>query len=199
MCDGGHLSKELANEIIRRASILFRKEANLIRLNGKVTIVGDIHGQFYDLCGMMSKLYKEFGDGIKKYLFLGDYVDRGPYGPEVCLYLLSLKIRFPNDIFMLRGNHESREMTQQFNFRDQCLSEYDEDFYDRLMDCFDLLPVTALTNGEYLCMHGGISEYLTSLKSINDIDRKVEPPYEGLLCDLLWADPAEIFNCHTDW
>ena len=188
--EGGHLSKELASEIISRAAAIFAKEPNLVRLEGRVTIVGDVHGQFYDLVAMLRKL-DAVGKAGHKVLFMGDYVDRGPYGPEVVLMLLTLKIRYPNDIVMLRGNHESREMTQQFNFYEQCLREYDADFYDQLMDTFDLLPISALACGQYLAMHGGISQHLSSLQSINEIDRRMEPPDEGLLCDLLWADPAE--------
>ena len=130
---------------------------------------------------------------------MGDYVDRGPYGPEVTLYLFALKIKYPNDIVMLRGNHESREMTQQFNFYDQMLAEYDVDLYDMLMDAFDWLPLACLVCGQYLCMHGGISQHMTSLQSINAIDRRMEPPEDGLLCDMLWSDPADSKKCNKDW
>ena len=108
--EGGRLSKELVSEIYSRAGAILAKEPNLCRLDGKVTIVGDTHGQFYDLVAMLRKLDKV---GVKnnKILFMGDYVDRGPYGPEVSIYIMTLKIRYPNDIVLLRGNHESREMT----------------------------------------------------------------------------------------
>ena len=129
-----------------RAGAIFKNEPNLMRVDGKVTIVGDIHGQFYDLCNMLKKL-DAIGQQDMKVLFLGDYVDRGPYGPEVMLYLLSLKIKYPEKIIMLRGNHESCEMTQQFNFYDQCLSEYDNSFYDMMTDLFDLLPIAAVACG----------------------------------------------------
>ena len=98
---------------------------------------------------------------------------------------------------MLRGNHESREMTEMFNFREQCIQMYDEEFYEKVMEAFDLLPVSAIVNGQYLCMHGGISDVLTSLEAINGIDRKQEPPDQDcLLVDLLWADPTR--NRETD-
>ena len=90
-------------------------------------------------------------------------------------------------------------MTQQFNFYDQCLQEYDVEVYDWLMDLFDLLPISALVCGQYICMHGGISAELTSLSAINKIDRRQEPPDDGLLCDLLWADPAEAKHCGKDY
>ena len=110
---GGKFSKELVREVIGRAGAIMLKEPNLIKIEGKVTIVGDVHGQFYDLCAMLRKV-DQIGEANpdNKLLFLGDYVDRGPYGPEVTLYLLTLKIRYPDQVILLRGNHESREMTQ---------------------------------------------------------------------------------------
>jgi serine/threonine-protein phosphatase 2B catalytic subunit len=99
----------------------------------------------------------------QKILFLGDYVDRGNYGPEVVAYLFSLKLKNPNDIFLLRGNHESRDMAEAFNFRQQCLMLYDEQVYEEYMDTFDNLPIASIVNGLYLTMHGGISQRLTSI------------------------------------
>ena len=125
-------------------------------------------------------------------LFLGDYVDRGAFGVEIVLLLLTLKQCFPQTILLLRGNHETRNMTEMFNFREECIDKYDEEFYDIAMETFDRLPIAATVNGEYLCMHGGVSKILTSLSAIDRIDRKLEPPdEESLLNDLLWADPAE--------
>ena len=134
-----------------------------------------------------------------KVLFLGDYVDRGEYGPEVVSYLLSLKVKFPNEVFMLRGNHECREMTSSYNFREQCVSMFDVEVYDAFMDLFDCLPLACVVNGSYLCMHGGISSQMKSLESINQIDRQREPSEEGLMTDLLWADPASTKKCSKDF
>ena len=126
-----------------------------------------------------------------KILFLGDYVDRGNYGPEVAAFLFCLKLSAPNDVFLLRGNHESRDMTEAFNFRDQVLMLYDEETYEEYMETFDMLPLSSIVNGLYLCMHGGISHRLTSTEEINTVERRMEPPDDSLLADLLWADPAK--------
>ena len=141
----GRISKELFCELIVKAAPILGNEPNLVRLEGKVVIVGDIHGQFFDLVAMLRKLSKP-GEKNTKVLFMGDYVDRGEYGPEVIIYLLALKIRYPNDVYLLRGNHESRDMTQMFNFREQVLSFYDQDMYERIMDLFDHLPIAATVN-----------------------------------------------------
>jgi len=148
------------------ASEVLGKEPNLLRLEGKVVIVGDIHGQFYDLVAMLRKLSQP-GHKNTKILFMGDYVDREEYGPEVVIYLLALKLKFPKDVFMLRGNHESRDMTNMFNFRDQIIQHYDQEMYDIVMDLFDNIPIAAAVNGQYLSMHGGISEKVTSVEAIN--------------------------------
>lgn len=95
---------------------------------------------------------------------------------------------------MIRGNHETRGMTEHFSFRNEVLDKLrDASIYDMFMECFDQLPIAAEIfadkSGNYLCMHGGISPNMRSKKDIDNINRKVEPPMQGLFCDLLWSDP----------
>jgi len=92
---------------------------------------------------------------------------------------------------MLRGNHESRSMTEHFTFRDECLNKFDEEVYEAFMDLFDTLPLAVEVNDDYLCVHGGISPDLGNVNEINKINRFIEPPLAGMLCDLLWSDPAD--------
>ena len=198
----GNLTKECAHEILKRAAPMLGAEPNLLRIDGKVTILGDVHGQFYSLHDMLKSSQLSLEEPNAKLLFLGDYVDRGVYGPEIVILLFTLKIKYPNRIFLMRGNHESREMTEMFNFRDQCLDLYDEEFYDTVMDAFDQLPVSAIVNGKYLCMHGGISNLLTDIDDINQFNRKIEPTGSeevSLLTDLLWSDPAKKSEMETDF
>lgn len=124
-------------------------------------------------------------------MFLGDYVDRGSMSLEVTAYLLALKISYPKNVHMLRGNHESRSMTEHFTFRSECLDKYDEEVYEAFMELFDSLPLAVDVNNDYLCVHGGISPHLNKATDIDKINRYVEPPLEGLLCDLLWSDPCD--------
>lgn len=126
-------------------------------------MVGDVHGQFYDFV----KLLEVGGNPTKtKYLFLGDYVDRGSFSCEVVLLLYSLKLNFPKTIYMLRGNHECRQMTQFFNFRAECIHKYDQETYELFMESFDALPIACLVNDKFLALHGGLSP---ELKTINDL------------------------------
>ncbi|CAG9329083.1 unnamed protein product [Blepharisma stoltei] len=182
----GKLHKSDLIQIIESASSIFRSEPNLLWLRDPIIIVGDIHGQFYDLLKMF-----EIGGSPKvtKYLFLGDYVDRGVFSTEVIILLYSLKVRYPDKIYMLRGNHESRNMTSYFNFRSECITKYDLDAYDRIMESFDLLPLSSLINEKFIALHGGISPRLAAIEDIGDINRFREPPKDGIFCDILWSDP----------
>ena len=101
--------------------------------------------------------------GNLNYLFMGDYVDRGIYGLEVCILLFAIKLNFPSKIVLLRGNHESRNMTETFTFRAEVLMKYDQQVYDHFMEVFDAMPIAAQVAKKYLAMHGGISPQLEKL------------------------------------
>lgn len=166
-------------------------EPNVVQVSCPVTVCGDIHGQFYDLI----KLITVGGDpSTRNYLFLGDYVDRGDFSIETVILLFCFKITYPLTFFLLRGNHESRMLTQHFSFKDEVFTKYSERLYDGLMDVFDALPLAAILNGQFFCVHAGISPEIESLDDLNAINRFTEPPNSGLFCDLLWSDPCEEFN-----
>ena len=110
--------------MLNHAAKILDSEPNLLRVDGKVTIIGDIHGQFYDFYQMLEKQKPKTKS--EKMLFLGDYVDRGAWGPQVMLMLLILKVNNPQNILCLRGNHETREVTEMYGFREQVLDMYDE-------------------------------------------------------------------------
>lgn len=184
----GRLEKRDVLEIVQRAMELFRKEPNMLHLQDPITVCGDIHGQFYDLV----KLFEIGGDPSgMQYLFLGDYVDRGCFAVEVCLYLFSFKICYPKTFFMLRGNHECRHLTSYFNFKRECLYKYDSEVYEAFMSAFDCLPLACILNHRFLCIHGGLSPDVATVSDIEAINRFREPPPSGPMCDLLWADPIE--------
>eukprot|EP00929_Paragymnodinium_shiwhaense_P019995 TRINITY_DN13463_c0_g1_i1.p1 TRINITY_DN13463_c0_g1~~TRINITY_DN13463_c0_g1_i1.p1 ORF type:complete len:574 (-),score=139.59 TRINITY_DN13463_c0_g1_i1:286-2007(-) len=184
----GALSQELLFDLIEKAADLFDREPNQLKLEDPITVVGDIHGQFWDLM----KLFEVGGPpGDTHYLFLGDYVDRGSFSIEVTAYLFACKIRYPRKVYMLRGNHECRQMTSFFNFREECEYKYDLGIYNAFMEAFDTLPLCATINGKYFAVHGGVSPDLTKLNELSNIDRMQEPPRDGVMCDLIWADPND--------
>lgn len=139
-------------------------EPNLAQIDEPICVVGDLHGQYFDMLNMIQKAGEP---GSINYLFLGDYVDRGILGIEVVLFLISLKLNEPKTVVLLRGNHESRNMTEAFTFREEVLERFDLEVYDLFMETFDALPVAALIAKKYLAMHGGISPDLQKLEQIN--------------------------------
>jgi len=182
-------------KLISLATDLFVEEDNILLVDSPVTICGDIHGKFYD----MFKLFDNGGDPKETtYLFLGDYVDRGYFSMEVIILLYAYKVYYPKTILLLRGNHECRHLTEFFTFKEECSVKYDEDIYNHIMDSFDALPLVAIVNKQFFCVHGGISPELKSLDDINNIHRMMEPPPSGPLCDLLWADPMDYFGPNVD-
>lgn len=170
------------------------REPNVAELNGEIAIVGDIHGQFFDMISMLEELIPKLEDNNSDFgiLFLGDYVDRGMRGVEVLMFLMALKINFPKKVTLLRGNHESREMTSSFSFRQECLSKYDMEVYESFCELFDSMLCMAVVNGLYLCMHAGISPEMFEVSDVNHkVDRFQEPPSFGLQCDIMWSDPCD--------
>lgn len=140
-------------------------------------------------------MLEKAGDpGKVNFLFMGDYVDRGIFGVEVVLFLYAMKLVFKETFCLLRGNHESLNMTQHFTFRQECIDKYDQEVYEMILVSFNSLPIAAIADEKYFVMHGGISPELKKLDQINKIDRFIEPPMKGLMCDLLWSDPFDDKN-----
>ena len=184
----GFLTKSDIIEIINLYKDIIKNEPNIIKLKDPLTVVGDLHGQFYDL---MKCLEVGGNPGNTQYLFLGDYLDRGSFSIEILLLLFSLKINYKNSIYMLRGNHECRQMTNNFNFKKECEIKYDSEIYNLFMDTFDCLPIACTINDKFIAIHGGISPDLRKIEDLNSIKRFQEPPKSGLMCDILWSDPIE--------
>lgn len=151
--------------------------------------MGDLHGQLRDLLHVMAHA----GTPPKqKYLFLGDYVDRGNFGVETTLLLLAMKLQYPYCVFLLRGNHESRSVTNTYGFRHECLVKYDQEIFESFMELFLELPLAAIINETYFVVHGGLSPSLNSPKELVDMPKvREEIPNSGMLCDLMWADPKD--------
>lgn len=161
---------------------------NIMHLQAPCTMVGDIHGQYHDLL----EIFKIGGTPpTTNYLFLGDYVDRGYYSVETILLLIALKLRYPDRVFLIRGNHELRTITTNYGFYTEVLRKYEGSLkvWHYITDLFDYLPLGATIGGKIFATHGGLSPSCQLLDHIRAIDRFKEVPHEGLMADLVWSDP----------
>ncbi|KAA6394551.1 MAG: putative Serine/threonine-protein phosphatase PP-X isozyme 2 [Streblomastix strix] len=184
------LKEAEVKQLTGKAREILIEESNVQRVDAPVTVCGDIHGQFYDL----KELFIVGGEcPDTNYLFMGDFVDRGFFSVETFLLLLALKVRYPDRITLIRGNHESRQITQVYGFYDECLRKYGSvNVWRHCTEIFDYLSLSAIVEDKIFCVHGGLSPSLTSLDQVRVIDRKQEVPHDGSMCDLLWSDPDDI-------
>lgn len=180
------VSKKELKWLCHQAKAIFKSQPVFLELLPPVTICGDIHGQFTDLLRIFSV---PRSPEVTNYLFLGDYVDRGPSSLNTIALLFAYKIKYPNNFFMLRGNHEIADTNECYGFYEECERVFPEStIWDKFNDCFDWMPISALIDGRILCVHGGISPDLSSLDQLKSIER----PNDGcgkFVEDLLWSDP----------
>ena len=187
-------SEEALNYLIDHARNLIANEPMLVEVAAPINVCGDIHGQLHDL-----QVLLDVGPPpTNRFLFLGDYVDRGKFGIECISVLLRLKMKYPDKVYLLRGNHESSAIARQYGFFDECKRRYKNGLklFKKFTDLFSYLPIAAVIEGRALCMHGGISSELQSLDQIRNLARPYEVPESGLVADILWSDPSED---HLGW
>lgn len=199
------LAESVIEAICAKTKELLMKESNVVHIKAPVTVVGDIHGQFFDLI----EIFKIGGPcPDTNYLFLGelaaslcgeispdiaragDYVDRGLFSVETISLLVCLKLRYPHRVNLIRGNHESRGVTQSYGFYTECSRKYgNANVWHYFTDMFDFLTLSVVINDQIFCVHGGLSPSIHSIDQIKIIDRFREIPHEGPMADLVWSDP----------
>ena len=179
--------------ICQRARECLLSQPALLELDAPVKIVGDVHGQYTDLI----RMFEMCGfPPSSNYLFLGDYVDRGKQSLETILLLLCYKLKYPENFFLLRGNHECANVTRVYGFYDECKRRCNVKIWKTFIDCFNTLPIASIVAGKIFCVHGGLSPALSHMDDIRNIARPTDVPDYGLLNDLLWSDPADM---EQDW
>jgi len=209
--DGGFpMQRSYIEMLCERVEPILRNEETLVSVRAPVKVFGDIHGQFGDLMSF----FREYGSPSTtapggdlsqyNYLFLGDYVDRGSHSLETVILLLALKVRHPEKVYLLRGNHESEETNSSYGFLDECEERLGEEegrkVWMRLNQVFCWLPPAAVVDNQILAVHGGIGTNIVGLQDIRNAARGTSCMDGGqVLIDLMWSDPAEhdcIEGCH---
>ena len=185
-CLPEHTIKELCDKV---KEILI-EESNVQPVSAPVIVCGDIHGQFFDLL----ELFQTGGEiPSARYVFLGDYVDRGFNSVETLVLLLCLKLKYPGHITLLRGNHESRQISFSYGFYEEIQHKYgNTNPWNYFMEVFDYMSIAAIIEGKVFCIHGGLSPSISTVDQIRLLNRKMEIPHEGPFCDLMWSDPDDI-------
>ncbi|KAM7276782.1 hypothetical protein ACFE04_018648 [Oxalis oulophora] len=186
-------------ELCYAAEQIFMQEPTVLQLKAPVKVFGDLHGQFGDLM----RLFDEYGFPSTAgdityidYLFLGDYVDRGQHSLETIALLLALKIEYPENVHLIRGNHEAADINALFGFRLECIERMGENdgiwAWTRFNQLFNYLPLAALIEKKIICMHGGIGRSINSVEQIEKLERPITMDAGSIiLMDLLWSDPTE--------
>lgn len=173
-----------------RLKDLLYEESNVQPVSAPVTVAGDLHGQFYDVL----ELLRIGGEPpATNYIFIGDFVDRGHHSVETIQLLFLLKIKYPSHVTLLRGNHETRQISFTYGFYEEINVKYgNSNAWNYCVDVFDHLPISAIIEDRIFCIHGGLSPEIKCIDQIRLIDRKMEIPHEGPFSDLMWSDPDNI-------
>ncbi|KAI3408173.1 hypothetical protein GPALN_012021 [Globodera pallida] len=190
-------------QLCRAAKEVLKKKTSLAEIEPPIFLFGDVHGQYSDVLRMFNKIGYPTGD--KKYMFIGDFVDRGNQSLEVAVLLMSYMVKYADTFVLLRGNHEVASANTKYGFKTEIESRYGEaegkDIHRRFNKAFALLPFAGLVGNKILCMHGGISPRINSLQQLRNLNRSIidRLPDDTAEKDLLWADPNEnitgiIFN-----
>ena len=181
------------NVIIKICDIvidIFKNEPNILNITAPINVFGDIHGQFSDMIHFLEMT------GLppnQNFLFMGDYVDRGANSIEVCILLFVLKIMYPDNIQVLRGNHECPEVNKLYGFYSECEDRFGSDaklVFNKINQVLISLPLCAIINEKIFCVHGGISPRINKLSDITSVNRFCNIPDSGILCDMMWSDPS---------
>jgi diadenosine tetraphosphatase ApaH/serine/threonine PP2A family protein phosphatase len=191
--EGNHLPETVIVALMHTLQDILYQEPNVLELPVPITVCGDIHGQIFDLFQLFEISGHLTDETTIEYLFLGDYVDRGYYSLETFGLLAALKVKYPSRVFLLRGNHESRQVNHMYGLYSDCMQVYGHiGVWTLCNEVFDLLPITAVIAKAVFCVHGGLSKNVDFVEQFDLIVRRTELPTEGPLCDVCWSDPGDV-------
>jgi serine/threonine-protein phosphatase PP1 catalytic subunit len=189
-----NLTDFYTDSFFEQCSAALHADPIMLALAPPLFVVGDIHGQYTDLHKFI-RLGGSFSDHT--YLFLGDFVDRGPNSLEVVTFLFSAKVLFPRTVFLIRGNHEAAELSQAYGFKEECEQRFGPaagaDLWREFNQVFNELPLCAIIRDRVFCVHGGISPDAVNVRATvteENFPRPLDVPVDGVVTDFLWADPS---------
>ena len=155
-------------------------EDRLIKVNSPAFVFGDIYGNLDDLLIFEKLLWQPFPIVSAHYVFLGNYVDKGTWGIECIIYLLSLKLVSPMKFILLRGNHESRDVQSKDTFKKECITKYGDKqgvkIWELINSIFDKLPLSAIIDESIFCAHSGVPNSAPKVESINKVPSDLKNP-----------------------
>ncbi|XP_047987748.1 uncharacterized protein LOC125227465 [Leguminivora glycinivorella] len=194
---------DLGNLIIKLADAVANicvNEPRMLRIRSPIYAVGDLHGNLAALLAMETAFWP-MGPALAPthFLFLGDYVDRGPHGSELIAYLLAAKLQRPQSVLLIRGNHETRDIQKMFTFYTECITKYGEveggRVWSAINHVFDALPLAAVVDDKVFCCHGGIPPpwVCPLISAIDKVPVPLPKPSEqsSIAWELLWNDPVK--------
>lgn len=187
----GTITEAELTQLCTGVRAVFLEQPSLIECDAPLVICGDTHGQYADLLRILAR------GGFpptSNYLFLGDYVDRGKQNIETISLMFCYKLKYPENFFMLRGNHECANINRVYGFYDECQRRYTPRLWQVFQDVFNCMPMTGLVSNKILCMHGGLSPLLKDWDQLRQIRRPMDPPNPSLQMDLLWSDPDKAMS-----
>ncbi len=205
--------KETILELAREFTLILQSQPMVSSLRTPVKIFGNLHGNYTDLMRFFefwkAPTESALGGDIDSlaYVFLGNYVDRGTRSLETVCLLMALKLKYPDQIFLLRGNHEDRAINAVYGFGDECRARLHEDIkspdsvYQAINNAFSWLPLAAIIEDKILCIHGGIGPNIRHVEDLLRVARPIDLAQDnatkdqGVLMDALWSDPTA---CDTE-
>lgn len=184
-----HIPPQFLKDLINEATEIFKNENMIIKVPVPTVVVGDLHGHILDLFRVIRHFHLP---PMKNYLFLGDFVDRGEFSCETITLVLTLKVLFPNRVFIIRGNHEFAEMCNYCGFMYELEDIYGTpDIGEAFLHCFSYMPLAASIDDYALAVHGGVGEVFTNMSQLDAIPRPIDTFDEIVVGEALWSDPSE--------
>ena len=189
-----NLSEEEIKFLLEKSKEIFLAQPTVLKLKAPITICGDIRGNFTSL----KKVFELSGEPKdKNYVFLGNYINRGHNSLECLCLLLAYKIKYKDTFNILRGHYDDEHLCKNYGFEEECQKKTTSKIYEQITALLDCLPLAATLEDKIFLVHGGISPQLKTLAQIDEIQRPIVVPEEGLVCDLIWSVPGKDMN--DDW